>query len=43
MLVCAFSASVKDACSPQIKGYVAGLNAGATSAAISEVQRDKAN
>jgi len=42
MLVCAFSVSAKDACSPQIEGYVTGLNAGATLAAISEVQRDKA-
>lgn len=35
MLVCAFSVSAKDACSPQIKGYVTGLNAGATLAGIS--------
>jgi hypothetical protein len=41
MMICAFSASAKDACSPQIIGYVAGLNAGATFAGINEVQRDK--
>jgi hypothetical protein len=42
MLACVLSASAKDTCSPQIKGYVAGLEAGATLAAIDKLQRDKA-
>ncbi len=42
LLVCTFSVSAKDACSPQIKGYVAGLETGSTLAAINKVQRDKA-
>lgn len=42
MLVFTFSASAEDACSHQIKSYVAALEAGASFAVIDQVQRDKA-
>ena len=42
ILACAFSVSAKDACSPQIKGYITGLETGTTLSAINKVQRDKA-
>jgi hypothetical protein len=42
MLACTFSATAKDACSSQVKGYLAGLESAPTLTAINKTQRGKA-
>lgn len=42
MLSISYTANAKDACSKQVKGYVAGLKAGSTLAAVNKAQQEKA-